>query len=145
MTNRRDLWPPERDEALREKWTAGKFTSQIARELGTTKNAVIGRGRRIGLEGRASPIIRNPDAPAKPRAPQIARAAPTTLKVLASITDTLGTRISSAPQLSHASCCWPLWGMGRPTHVYCGANAVLGRPYCPTHARVAYSENRRDL
>jgi hypothetical protein len=37
-------------------------------------------------------------------------------------------------------CRWPLWGDGRPTHLYCGdARRDVACPYCPTHAARAFA------
>lgn len=52
-------WTDENTARLRELWNAGLSTKKIGYELGCSKNAVIGRARRIGLDGRASPI-KNP-------------------------------------------------------------------------------------
>jgi hypothetical protein len=36
-------------------------------------------------------------------------------------------------------CRWPLWGKGRPTHLYCGEQRRdVGCPYCAAHAKRAY-------
>jgi hypothetical protein len=42
-------WSPEMDAALIAAVNAGKPYSEIARTLGTTRNACIGRGNRLGL------------------------------------------------------------------------------------------------
>lgn len=54
-------WPHSRDLVLMELWDAGKSASEIAHALrhdGVTRNAVVGRRRRLKLKGRPSPIIR---------------------------------------------------------------------------------------
>lgn len=51
-------WPLERTERLRELWASGMVTRMIARELGITKNAVIGKAHRLRLERRPSPVTR---------------------------------------------------------------------------------------
>jgi len=53
---------PRRDEELGQLWDAGHSTPEIARRMGLTKNSIVGRAHRIGLEGRASPIIRDETA-----------------------------------------------------------------------------------
>ena len=35
-------------------------------------------------------------------------------------------------------CQWPLWGMGRPTHLFCGAPARLGSSWCVEHHARCY-------
>jgi len=50
-------WTEERIERLRAMWTEGATASQIADELGgVSRNAVIGKAHRLGLEARPSPV-----------------------------------------------------------------------------------------
>src|SRR5678815_4065030 len=50
-------WTEERIERLRAMWTKGATASQIADELGgVSRNAVIGKAHRLGLESRPSPV-----------------------------------------------------------------------------------------
>lgn len=43
-------WTDERIEVLRKRWMAGASASVIGNELGCTRNAVIGKAHRLGLE-----------------------------------------------------------------------------------------------
>ena len=50
-------WTDERIEQLKAMWTKGATASQIAEELGgVSRNAVIGKAHRLGLESRPSPV-----------------------------------------------------------------------------------------
>ena len=50
-------WTDERIERLKTMWTQGSTASQIAEELGgVSRNAVIGKAHRLGLEARPSPV-----------------------------------------------------------------------------------------
>ena len=50
-------WTDERIERLKKMWTDGATASQIADELGgVSRNAVIGKAHRLGLEARPSPV-----------------------------------------------------------------------------------------
>src|ERR1700712_2766062 len=50
-------WTDERIDSLRKMWEAGQTASQIADELGgVSRNAVIGKAHRLGLESRPSPV-----------------------------------------------------------------------------------------
>lgn len=49
-------WTEARDNMLRKLWNAGKTGKQIAILMGLTRNAVIGRAHRLGLDKRANPI-----------------------------------------------------------------------------------------
>lgn len=50
-------WTDERIERLKSMWASGSTASQIADELGgVSRNAVIGKAHRLGLESRPSPV-----------------------------------------------------------------------------------------
>ncbi|WP_217431031.1 GcrA family cell cycle regulator, partial [Sphingomonas bacterium] len=50
-------WTDERIEALGKMWEAGQTASQIAEALGgVSRNAVIGKAHRLGLQARPSPV-----------------------------------------------------------------------------------------
>jgi GcrA cell cycle regulator len=85
-------WTDERIERLKKMWAQGATASQIADELGgVSRNAVIGKAHRLGLEQRPSPVkpgeekeVKRAAAPAaaapkpapKAEAPRPATAAP---------------------------------------------------------------------
>ncbi|WP_205480946.1 GcrA family cell cycle regulator [Sphingomonas arenae] len=59
-------WTDERIERLKKMWTEGATASQIAEELGgVSRNAVIGKAHRLGLESRPSPVKPGDDKPVK--------------------------------------------------------------------------------
>jgi GcrA cell cycle regulator len=59
-------WTDERIERLKELWSKGMTASQIADELGNvSRNAVIGKAHRLGLQSRPSPVKPNEPATAK--------------------------------------------------------------------------------
>uniref|UniRef100_UPI0035C9B184 GcrA family cell cycle regulator n=1 Tax=uncultured Sphingomonas sp. TaxID=158754 RepID=UPI0035C9B184 len=69
-------WTDERIDTLRRMWEAGQTASQIAEELGgVSRNAVIGKAHRLGLQSRPSPVKPNEPAAAAP-APKAAAPAP---------------------------------------------------------------------
>lgn len=57
-------WTDERIDTLRKMWEAGQTASQIADALGeVSRNAVIGKAHRLGLQSRPSPVRPNEPAP----------------------------------------------------------------------------------
>jgi GcrA cell cycle regulator len=53
-------WTDERIDRLKALWTQGMTASQIADELGgVSRNAVIGKAHRLGLQARPSPVKPN--------------------------------------------------------------------------------------
>jgi GcrA cell cycle regulator len=60
-------WTDERIERLKKMWHDGATASQIADELGgVSRNAVIGKAHRLGLEQRPSPVKHEETAARKP-------------------------------------------------------------------------------
>ncbi len=58
-------WTDERIDQLKTMWEKGMTASQIAEELGgVSRNAVIGKAHRLGLQSRPSPVKSN-DTPRK--------------------------------------------------------------------------------
>lgn len=59
-------WTDERIDRLKSLWSKGMTASQIADELGgVSRNAVIGKAHRLGLQSRPSPVKPNEPVPAK--------------------------------------------------------------------------------
>jgi GcrA cell cycle regulator len=72
-------WTEERIERLKAMWTKGSTASQIAEELGgVSRNAVIGKAHRLGLESRPSPV--KPGEEKEKKAPPKSSAAPKAAK-----------------------------------------------------------------
>ena len=60
-------WTEERIERLKKMWHDGATASQIADELGgVSRNAVIGKAHRLGLEARPSPVKPGEEKEKKP-------------------------------------------------------------------------------
>ena len=68
-------WTDERIDRLKELWSQGMTASHIADELGgVSRNAVIGKAHRLGLQSRPSPVKPNePEAPAPAPPPRKAK------------------------------------------------------------------------
>jgi GcrA cell cycle regulator len=70
-------WTDERIERLKKMWHDGATASQIAEELGgVSRNAVIGKAHRLGLEQRPSPVRVGEEKEAKKPGPAPAATAP---------------------------------------------------------------------
>jgi GcrA cell cycle regulator len=51
--------------------------------------------------------------------------------------------VRAFPRLGSArSCCWPIGEPGTPDFRFCSSEATPGKPYCTTHAAVAYVKAR---
>lgn len=100
-------WTDERIDTLKTMWEKGMTASQIAEALGgVSRNAVIGKAHRLGLQARPSPVKPNdgeakaalaPKA-AKPAAPKPAPAAPAP----APVAEPVARAAASAPAAAEA-------------------------------------------
>ncbi|MHA1564655.1 MAG: GcrA family cell cycle regulator [Alphaproteobacteria bacterium] len=148
-------WTEERVMRLRELWTEGLSASQIAAQIGgITRNAVIGKAHRLGLEGRPSPI-RSGGPRARPRArvkPVVPQPAPRPGPGLSGVAVNLKKReapLEPSLQIQATakairglsggpSCAWPIGNPGEAEFHFCDRQAVEGRPYCDNHCSMAY-------
>lgn len=146
-------WTPERVEQLTQLWTEGRLSaSQIASLMGggLTRNAVIGKVHRLGLQPRI--MYRNPFGnrkkrkDAKPKTPKPKRPrmilyskAPTPepepVAFSAEVWEPLpGTTPISLLELSDAVCRWEVGGTHQsPGTGFCGCPVAHGRSYCTEH------------
>jgi GcrA cell cycle regulator len=140
-------WNPERVEQLRNCVIAGLTCSQIAAEIGVTRNAVIGKIHRLGLSpGRpaAVPARLCPPRARPPRLPSQRRLL--RLQVKTSLADPTAAQdelVDSAQrcsllQLAGGKCRWPINDPGASDFAFCGNDAIAGLSYCAGHARMAY-------
>jgi GcrA cell cycle regulator len=122
-----------------------------------SKNAVVGKAHRLGLVARPSPIRRGEPGVGPVRTPAPRRAVGPTLPPLPCSTPVaaLATTpvrqaapapapIRSAPVRPRrvAACCWPIGEPGTPSFRFCDDDALNGKPYCSTHAELAYVKVR---
>jgi GcrA cell cycle regulator len=101
-------WTDERIDQLKTMWERGLTASQIADELGgVSRNAVIGKAHRLGLQSRPSPVKANETpkkaAPPPPRKPapvpevEAARPAPQAAPAPAPVRAPAPAPVSAAP------------------------------------------------
>ncbi len=115
-------WTEEKIRRLKDMWDAGDSASAIGRELGVTKNSVIGKSRRLGLPARPSPIV-------KAKTPKSSsRKAGSREKA----------RISDVFLLDHNMCRWPFGNPDEKGFYFCCKAVAPGKPYCEEHCATAY-------
>jgi len=134
-------WTPEREERLRELWDGGYSASVVSEMMGggwLTRNAVIGKARRMELARRRTVIAKNSRRGKDKRTRQAKRPAKQPLVSLPVDARTLKadawaalphTTPVSLTDLDHGMCKWPI-GDGKP-FMFCGAAAVGS--YCEHH------------
>ena len=151
-------WTAERIDQLKSFVGAGLTCSQIAAEIGVTRNAVIGKINRLGLgPGRAAAAPGRP-CPPRLRPPRL-RTQRALLRLIGEAPQVTGDAIFAAktvdcptvdsPQscalmdLAQGKCRWPLSDPGAADFVFCGNDQAAGFSYCAGHARMAYRAARR--
>jgi GcrA cell cycle regulator len=148
---------------LKRHFQAGLSCSQIARELGVTRNAVIGKMNRLGLS-RPKDVIaaqqahrraarlaqsKSPAASSKAWHPKRARVSIFAQhEMLAVAFGEVQPRAAEVPiaegggctllELGQEKCRWPVSQAGVADFRFCGNVPVKGLPYCMGHARIAY-------
>ncbi|GGE03985.1 hypothetical protein GCM10011529_07990 [Polymorphobacter glacialis] len=157
-------WTDERIAQLKAGWEGGMTASQIAEQLGegVTRNAVIGKAHRLGLEARPSPVkgSEDPGVVAPPAAVAAPPVAPPPNSPPAAVAATLAPRpiVAKKPvrtgkaarttllDLNEKICKWPLGHPGDADFHFCGKASQAGFPYCTEHCLLAYQAQlpRRD-
>ncbi|MFH0302666.1 GcrA family cell cycle regulator [Bradyrhizobium sp. 31Argb] len=150
------VWTPQRVDELTKLWAAGNTAAQIAGELGNvTRNAVIGKVHRLGLDGRVKAkngLAPKRERPARVRLRRAAYDARRVTKVAAALAEIPESPASdsSAPtsfacrgvsllELKDETCRWPMGDPAQPGFVFCGNQALAVSPYCAHHGRMAYA------
>jgi GcrA cell cycle regulator len=142
-------WTTERVEQLQKYVTAGLTCSEIAAEIGVTRNAVIGKISRLGLStGRRRGAMpgRTRNARARTTAPSrmarmlraFATVGPTVSFVIPDVPPVESARRCSLLDLAGDECRWPLGDPGKADFGFCGNGAIRGFSYCVGHLRMAY-------
>jgi GcrA cell cycle regulator len=160
-------WTPERLAMLRTEWATDASTAEIGRRMGITKNAVIGKARRLGLPAReapaniASPKSRGmvsrpaarssrelPGADTRAASPSRPRAA-----TPSGVSSAAERQASSRPErdlpeavaetppprvFSGTQCCHPMGDRTCNEPVQANARG-LKSPYCPEHFAIIYA------
>lgn len=140
----RNGWTDAAVEVLKDLWAEVDLSAAtIARRLGVTRNAVLGKIHRLGLSQPRRPrppAIAPPPRLAKPRPVASARRAPTSAPVRTSPQPSAETGpglVARLEDLPGRACHWPLGDPQAADFAFCGRRAETG-PYCPAHAGMAY-------
>jgi GcrA cell cycle regulator len=160
-------WTEDRIEQLRKLWEQGLSASAIGRQLGVSKNAVVGKAHRLKLPARPSPIrkgarppVRRMAALPKPFALPVRRHHAKPSQALAALSEkpeapaAPAAEVRSAPPVGPVlptrrvargikACLWPIGDPGESNFHFCGAEVVPGKSYCGEHCQRAYIHKSR--
>jgi GcrA cell cycle regulator len=152
MIGTQTTWTTERIALLKNRIEAGFSCGQIAREIGVSRNAVIGKVNRLSLsrfksaaagqEERTGTLkIARPRIPTQYRILRALRVKPQL--AFAEVPPDSANRCSLF-ELQQWHCRWPISDPGAEDFSFCGNKPVDGMPYCAAHARMAYRHGIRE-
>lgn len=148
-------WTDEMVEGLKKMWKQGLTTNEIAKNLGVSKNSIVGKVHRLNLTARPSPIKKKeeatnaksasaaiaPEIPA-PTAKPLKKAATVSVNADAKPAGFEKTSGSSAclklTELDNHTCRWPIGDPRDDNFCFCGKKIRSGQTYCEEHAAMAY-------
>lgn len=134
-------WTDEQVEELKRLWDQGLTTGEIGKALGVSKNAVVGKAHRLGLNGRPSPIKRNEEETEAVAEPVEKSAEPKKSVKTAAVKKPVEKekkKLFTVNDLTSSSCRWPIGDPKDEDFHFCGKEALPDKPYCAEHAAIAY-------
>jgi hypothetical protein len=140
----REPWPAWAERRLTELWNGKQFSaSQIASKLGTTRNAVIGKARRMDLLRKGTSNVPSratkPPLPTRRAHPRPRPQGGLMLSNRKEATVPTGAPVC-LPDLEREHCRWVL---GDPKEMmFCGGLREEPHPYCEFHVKQAYNVRR---
>ena len=137
-------WTEEKTEQLKKLWAEGHTASQISKMLGDgiSRNAVIGKSHRLGLQGRAQSrmvsaprinnrVINEKNSLAKQRRPR-------GLRAIVIEKDFEPENPKQLEELDESSCKWPIGHPDEKSFYFCGRSSLKDFSYCKLHLLYAY-------
>jgi len=153
-------WTTEMIEGLKKMWKGGLTTNEIAKELGVSKNSIVGKVHRLNLTSRPSPIKKKDgedeievvqtetvvvavEEEQKPQKKSKKESAPSKafepeampLPVEAELKKRRCIKLS---ELDSHTCRWPIGDPKDDHFCFCGNKVRAGQTYCDEHAAIAY-------
>lgn len=132
-----NFWTPDKQARLAALWKEGKTARKIAVVLRTTRNAVIGKARRMKLEPRTGAYfiaeikqIRAKPAPGKAQVkpPELKQAEKKKVYPIINIMD-----------LRAGQCRYPIGHPGEKGFTFCAAKTNRRGVYCEEHQTICYT------
>ena len=129
-------WTEDAIEQIKSLAEQGCSAGQITREVsGTTRNAVISKCRREGIQLKGDKSGAYNREPGKARSPRPRFKSTEVIQVDHHVT---------LEQLEKHHCKWPIGDPQSPDFVFCGRHKLEGHPYCAGHCRLAYRVETED-
>ena len=156
MLNSAKCWTPEQEEIVRTEWPLGRLSAAgIGELIGKTRNSVIGKAHRLGLDGRdpkaSKHTYKDPNSYRAERtkrervraatgaenkmANERLRKAP----VVVARAMPLGTKVPIAITELNSFTCRAVVGQGQDgLATYCGDMTFMEKPFCEGHCAMYY-------
>lgn len=146
-------WTEEMIQSLKDMWKQGLTTNEIAKNLGVSKNSIVGKVHRLNLTARPSPIKKKEEIAAEQAAAAAAaaeQAEKSSAKFTRKITiNTVEIKTSETEKKSNSrgvelteldnhTCRWPLGDPREENFCFCGKRVRGGQTYCEEHSAIAY-------
>ena len=143
-------WNQQKVEDLKKLWNDGVATSRIGEQLGFTKNAVIGKAFRLGLERRQNSRkkISQPDSFSSTTLYRQTSSSSSSISVKKEPIrrrEKFSFKKSIVGTGNFRSCQWPIGDPLEEGFHYCGGQNIPTKPYCIEHFKKAYNVDEKYL
>ena len=144
-------WNQQKVDDLKKLWNEGVATSRIGEQLGFTKNAVIGKAFRLGLERRQNSRKKTAQSQS---VSSVTMYRETSVPGHSQITpkrevtrrrEKFSFKKSIVGTGSFKSCQWPIGDPLEEGFHYCGGQNIPTKPYCIEHYKKAYNVDEKYL
>ena len=144
-------WNQQKVDNLKKLWNEGVATSQIGEQLGFTKNAVIGKAFRLGLERRQNSRKKTAQSQSvssvtmyrETNVPGNSQITPK--REVTRRREKFSFKKSIVGTGSFKSCQWPIGDPLEEGFHYCGGQNIPTKPYCIEHYKKAYNVDEKYL
>ena len=148
-------WTNEQVDQLREMWSEGLTANEIAKKLGVTKNAIVGKVHRLCLKARPSPIKTKVAELKVEEAVSLDVEEGGCAEVSVQDKQALETEVVvkekkschcnnvKLTELDSHTCRWPIGDPRDDDFCFCGKRVRTGQTYCDEHSAMAYVKANR--
>ncbi|MDR2268668.1 MAG: GcrA family cell cycle regulator [Rickettsiales bacterium] len=146
-------WTTAAIAKLKTLFDKGLSTAEIGKRLGFTKNAIVGKINRLGLNSKGAKTKKPKPAPKKkpealPKKPNVKKTAPKkeadkkrnakTARESKQRTERIIRHSAQLMGLRADQCRWPIGDPDSDDFRFCGEKCFTGKPYCFEHCKIAY-------
>lgn len=136
-------WTEQMVNQLKDMWMDGLTTNEIAKNLGMSKNSVVGKVHRLNLSARPSPIKKKSETPVLEEKTEKSLPLKQTKKIVINPISISEKSVGSnaclkLTELDNHTCRWPIGDPRDDDFCFCGKKVRSGQTYCEEHAAIAF-------